>query len=329
MLGLKLDFLDRLEEIPPEHRCHRTPSDWIETFLQNNIEAAAPTKKASLTKDLLYSIGFDPLSTAVETIMARSLDGSAKHHVQAYEWAEMFIRDELRYNPLLSPVYVKFPLQGNLTNSWFELPSITGEESETTEDPRHVNIMNLATKESHATEDIQARLSGFVVENEEYIVLFHGTDHQSAVDILLRGIDLSAGRQKRDFSCGSGFYLKKNLDDALDWAKNTTAKPAILMFQVNRRYLGEAHKLDLTNNEDRWREIVSSFKSDKGTAKTRKSLKSYDLIEGPMSTVRTSETSDDLVLEIKASSYQMCLISDDFAEEFQKKLHSIVFLDIA
>lgn len=328
VLGLKLDFLDRLEEIPQEHFCHRTLSDWIYTFLQNNAEVVAPTKKSSLTKDLLYSIGFDPLSNVVEAIMARSPEaGSA--HVEACEWAEIFITDEFKYNPLLSPMVVQFPLYDRLTNSWFQLPSITGEESQSTEDLCHVIIMNLATKESHATGEIQARLSEVVVQNEENVILFHGTDHQSAVDILDRGIDLSAGRQKRDFSCGSGFYLTKSLDDALDWAKTTTAKPAILIFQVDRGYLGEAHTLDLTNKEDRWREIVSSFRSGKGTAKTRKSLKSYDLIEGPVSTVRTSETSDELVLEIKASSHQMCLISDDFAEEFQKKLHSIVFLDIA
>ena len=332
LLGLKLDFLDRLEEMPSEHCQHRTVGDWIEIFLQNNIESVVPAKKTSLTKELLGSIGFDPLSTAVETIMARSSKGSTQHHIEASEWAEIFIKDEVKYNPVISSIFVKFPFQGNLTNSWFKLPSILGEESsENTEVPLYdVLLMNLVTKASDASTDTQSSLSDFSVsQNEENIVLFHGTDHASAVDILFRGIDLRAGRKKRDFSCGSGFYLTKSLDDALCWAKSTTAKPAILVFQVERQYLDDARKLNLSNNEGRWREIVSSFRSAKQTAKTRKQFSSYDLIEGPMATVTRNETSEDLVLEPKPLSYQMCLISDEFAEEFRKTLYSIVLLDIS
>ena len=329
LLGLKLDFLDRLEEIPPEHCHHRTLGDWFGIFLQNNIESVVSAKKTSLTKELLGSIGFDPLSTAVETIMARSSKGSAQHHIEASEWAEIFIKDEFKYNPLICSLFVKFPFQSNLTNSWFQLPSITSDESENTEDLCHVLFMNLVTKASTASRDTQSTLSDFVSQDEENVVLFHGTDHASAVDILFRGIDLRAGRKKRDFGCGSGFYLTKSLDDAVNWANSTTAKPAILVFQVDRQYLDDARKLKLSPDEGKWREIVSSFRSAKRTAKTRKQLSSYDLIEGPMASVTRSETSEDLVFEPKPLSYQMCLISDDFAEEFRKTLYSIVFLDIS
>ena len=113
---------------------------------------------------------------------------------------------------------------------------------------------------------------------------------------------MCAGRKKRDFSCGSGFYLTKSLDDALNWANSTTAKPAILVFQVDRQHLDDSRKLNLSDDEGKWREIVSSFRSAKRTAKTRKQLSSYDLIEGPMATVTRSETSEDLVFEPKPSS---------------------------
>ena len=111
VLGLKLDFLDSLEEMAPIHRNHRTFSNWIVRFLHNNSEFVALTDKASLTKDLLASIGFDPLSTAVETIIDRhSSTESTKHHIEACEWADIFIEDEFKYNPMLSPssVYVSF-----------------------------------------------------------------------------------------------------------------------------------------------------------------------------------------------------------------------------
>lgn len=57
----------------------------------------------------------------------------------------------------------------------------------------------------------------------------------------------------------------------------------------------------------------------------RKSLTSYDFIEGPMSVLTKHETTDEVVFEPECSSYQMCLISEDFAERFKKNLHSIVF----
>jgi len=326
LLGLKRDFLDRLEEIPQDFGDHWTTSDWIATFLSNNCESVFLRDKKCLTKELLETIGFDPLSSAVETMITRSYEASSQNHIEACEWAEIFIADEFKYNPLLSPLTVKFPFRSNLTNTWFQLPTITDEEKENNDDLCHVNIMNLVTKELHVSRDAHFTLSDFVSQGEENIVLFHGTDHQSAVDILFRGIQLCAGRKKRDFSCGSGFYLTKCLGDAFNWAKSTTSKPAVLVFQLNKGYLDDAQKLNLFENEERWSVIVSSFRSGKRTARTRMSLSSYDLIEGPMATVMRSERTHELVFEPKPSSYQMCLISDDFAEKFQKTLHSVFFL---
>ena len=214
----------------------------------------------------------------------------------------------------------------DLTNSWFQLPPSTTDENgeKTNEDLCRVNIMNVVTKESYTTTQLQSMFSDLVSEDEQNVVLFHGTDHQSASDILFRGIDLCAGRQKRDFSCGSGFYLTDNFDEALNWANNTTVKPATLIFRVNRReHLDDARKLNLYENGEKWREIVSSFRSGKRTAKTRKSLSEYDLIEGPAATITRNE-SGELVIEPKPSSYQMCLISDEFADGFRETLHSIV-----
>lgn len=327
LLGLKSDFLDRLEEVPPEFLDHWTINDWVINFLRNNCESVCLRHKNSLNKDLLDEIGLDPLSTAAETIIKRSYEASTQFHIEACEWAGIFIKDELKYNVLLSPSVVKFPLHSNLKNTWFQLP-VTAKNKNNNDDLYTVNIMNVVTQKASST--TQSVLSDLLVSQDETtIVLYHGTDHQSAADILDRGIDLSAGRQKRDFSCGSGFYLTKNLEDALDWAKSTTAKPAILVFVVDREYLDDARIMDLFEDERRWREIVSSYRSGKGTARTRKSLKSYDMIEGPMATVRRTEKSNELVLESKPSSYQMCLISDDFAEDFQQWLHSVFFLDFS
>ena len=323
LLGLKLDFLDHLKEVPPEHCEHRTLGDWIVAILRNNIiqETFTSKDKNVVTKELLEAIGFDPLSTAVETIISRSRN--MQRHIEACEWAEIFIRDEVKYHPLMYSLSSPYPFQGNLMNSWFQLPSRTDEESECEIDPCHVNIMNLVTEESKASNTTQTILDEFLPGEEQ--LLYHGTDHFSAADILLRGIDLCAGRQKRDFSCGSGFYLSNSLDSALNWAKSTTAKPAILVFKVNGDILNDARSLNLINNEERWSEIVSSFRSGRRTAKTRKSLNSFDFIEGPVATLTSSESSEEIVFEPKPSSHQICLISDEFGETFHQTLHSIIF----
>ena len=177
----------------------------------------------------------------------------------------------------------------------------------------------MVTIESHAYSILRTELGNLLSRDDQNVVLFHGTDHQNACDILFRGIDLCHGGQKRDFSCGSGFYLTDTNEEALNWAKNTTAKPALFVFQLNQQErLTDSAKI----------EIVSSFRSGVKTARTRKCLAAYDLIEGPASTMKTNESSGEFVFSPKPSSYQMCLISDSCADIFRHGLHSILFFDI-
>ena len=146
-----------------------------------------------------------------------------------------------------------------------------------------------------------------------------------------RGIHLGAGREKRDFSSGAGFYLTQNLDDALSWACSTTVKPAILVFRVEPDFLNKASKLDLNEGDGltKWREIVNFFRLDKGPRNIRSSLSAYDLIEGKSARATKSGlmNGNALMFEQNTSSYQMCLISKKFAKMFQKRLHSIFFYD--
>jgi len=353
VLGLKIDFLDCLEEMEPEFRGHWTLKEWIVTFLQNNYHSMETRDKISPTKDLLGGMGFDPSSTAIETILKRA--DKMQHHIEACEWAEIFIADEFKYNSLLSPFVPKFSVG---ESSGFHLPSKPGEQSENGELQRHPKpeIISSVSQEqadflgiaqdfpfapsefsigmssTHAQGSIGIHVHDFLrdrglSDNQQYRLLFHGTDHQSAVNILNRGIYLPAGRQKRDFSSGKGFYVT-SLDQALEWARSTTSNPAILIFQVERDDLLNAKKLDLTSNEEKWREIVDYFRSDEGPAYRGKEIRNaYDLIEGPVATASSSrETSNQLMWQPKHSSYQLCLISDEFAKKFSQTLHLILLL---
>ena len=217
-------------------------------FCTNSFESVSLIDKRSPSAELLASIGFDHRSSAAETIMARARD--TQHHIDLCEVAEIFIRDQFKYKVSPSSVTCKFPFQSNLTNTWNK-------------------YMNLVTIESLAYNILRTELGNSLSKDDQNVVLFHGTDYQSACDILFRGIDLCQGRQKRDFSYGSGFYLTDNSEEALNWAKNTTAKPALLVFQLNRQeHLTDSEKLNLFNDEQRWSEIVTSFRSGKKTART-------------------------------------------------------------
>lgn len=327
-LGLKLDFLDRLEGMSQKNRGHRNLCDWVVIFLRKKYESLGFTDKDSLDEEMLDKIGFDPLSSAVETILARAHNMSdMQQHIDACEWAESFVEDEFQYNPALFPQQnERFPFENNKTNEWFKFSNV---ELNSYDEHCHcqVNIMNVVTKETEASlATTRSLLRKF--EDEQHTLLFHGTDHESAIDILDgRGIHLCSGRQNRDFSSGKGFYLTKNVNDALNWASSKTAKPAILVFRVNRAFLNsKTRKLTLNQQDmENWREIVTLFRSGKQSAKTKLILREYDLIEGPLATVRRGTSNGELVFEPKPSSYQMCLISDEFAESFQQNLHSILF----
>ncbi|XP_022799461.1 uncharacterized protein LOC111337435 isoform X2 [Stylophora pistillata] len=295
-LGLKLDFLDRLEDYSAKFRYHRTLFEWVVISLRKNYATLTLRDKNSLSKELLDRIGFDPLSSAADISLARPCtDTVQKHLVDPGEWAEIYIEDEFKYNILLSKNKGRFPFQSDKTNEWFELP--ISECKLYDGDPLcNVFAANLLTK-----------------ENETLIMTTY----------MLR-------KEKRDFSSGKGFYLTDKIEDALKWAKSKTVRPAILVFRLNAHggvsSNNKTRKLTLNAQEDldKWRDIVSLFRSVKQTAKTRQIISEYDFIEGPVATVG-SQTNGHLVFEPKPLSYQMCLISEDFAEQFRESLHSILF----
>lgn len=314
LLGLSLDFLDRLEEMPSEIRDHQTLCYWIVNFLRNNNETLTRTEKNSSYKEQLYAIGFDRLSSAVETILERA--GSMEQHIDACEWAERRVQDEFKYNFLLSLQNERFPFEIDGRAEWLERDGVI--------------IANVVTKKSESS--MKTMLRKLELNDKQQVVLFHGTDHKSACDIMSgRGIHLGAGREKREFSSGAGFYLTQNLDDALSWACSTTVKPAILVFRVEPDFLNKASKLDLNEGDGltKWREIVNFFRLDKGPRNIRSSLSAYDLIEGKSARATKSGlmNGNALMFEQNTSSYQMCLISKKFAKMFQKRLHSIFFYD--
>ena len=86
--------------------------------------------------------------SAVETIAARARN--LQQHIDVCELAEIYIKDELKYNMLLSPMVFRFPLQSNLTYPKFQLPRYIDLEEGVADQVWQVNILNLVTEESIA-----------------------------------------------------------------------------------------------------------------------------------------------------------------------------------
>ena len=205
----KTDLLDGIEEMLPEHYNHRTLCEWIERSLEQNSEHIDSIDENAATAQQLASISFDPSSDAVKNTIERSSAASTQQHARACELARIFIADEFKYNPLLSPPSERFPFKSNKTNECFFLVENGTDEIKHSHYVSRVKIMNLETKE-WLSKSIEENL---LKDNDgDHTFFFHGTDHQSAKDIFsARGIYLNAGRQKRYFSCGKDFTFPKIL----------------------------------------------------------------------------------------------------------------------
>ncbi|PFX15864.1 Nitrogen permease regulator 2-like protein, partial [Stylophora pistillata] len=281
-----------------------TSSEWDITTQQNNYTALSDLSgKNSLSKELLHDIGFDPLSLTADLIMERA--SSLAKHIDPCDWAEIFIQDEFRCNPFLNSddnqlARSEFPFQSTKIHEWFQV-SLSKRNVTEGNPESYVNIVN-----------VQGWISASEIPchsiEEQFENLYHGTDHDSAVDILNgRGIHLPAGRQKRDFSSGKGFYLTKSFEDAYKWAKRKSVKPAVLVFRPKHDEFWNNEKiqrLTLLSNEnpEEWKEIVALFRSGKQSTKKREILRDYDLIEG--SVAKVSHVSGHLEYKAIPLSYQ-------------------------
>ena len=145
-------------------------------------ESLSPADKTVLSKELLQSLGFDPLSKTIKTILERSLRESKQQHIEASERTQIFIDDEFKYNPELCPGTPTFPFlfQSTSTNEWVSLPTISEEEIESNIDLSQVKIMNLVTEESKACNTARNHLNALLPKSNQHIFLYHGTDHESA-----------------------------------------------------------------------------------------------------------------------------------------------------
>ena len=224
----------------------------------------------------------------------------------------------------------RFPYEEDTTNEWFDLPD---EGSQRNEPVKAINIV----KEEGTT----AKCSAILNENEiqdhlesisgdDFEILFHGTSHGNAKNIIEGGIDVKKGRPRQDFSSGDGFYLGDSYDEAIKRpGSRGFPDSAVLVYRVKKTELrgdGNEKGLDLRGDENKkeWQEVVSQFRSGKPDRKFIKEMKAYEFIEGPMASM--SEKNLNLKYpRQKDGTYQLCVRKDECAELFDRSLHSVLF----
>ena len=327
-LGLEIDFLHLFgfENFPEDIQNHMSFEDWICNFLRESysetideIPAQAPLNEAQV----LESIGFRPDGVALNTILAQT--SPLTTHLEVIDRVELFIRDEFKYNVVLSDrITPRFPYNPLMLNEWFPILELSAKQ---TSEAETLGFFAQPFQPFGYAINLEQRKTGselrsFYLEDDTQFVLFHGTDHESATDIIEQGIDINVGKKNRDFSDGAGFYLTKDLDYSVNWAFSKTSKPAVLVYVVPKEMLESFSRLSLCTEgkQTQWKEIVSQFRSGKPTKKLRKSLKEIDFIEGPQA------NSFMLPPVAKEGSHQMCVISDELAEKLQNCLQSVLFL---
>ena len=318
-LGLNVNFLQwfHFESFPDEIQYHKSMKYWICHFLRERYEEIMKDVEHSSLSEakVLESIGFRPKSTASKTIRFRT--SLLQEHLELIDSVERFIKDEFKYNFVLSESLVRsrFPVSLPQLNKWFLLLQALKEEKGN----NSCYVINLETQKT-----FESKLLEFPYEDlVSHTVLFHATDHQSALNILSQGINVDVGCRKRDFSDGGGFYLTNDLEKSIRFAFGTTSKPAILIYWVTVEMLSKFSKLSLCSGEKQaeWEKIVSQFRSGRLKKKFRKSLDKFSYIEGPVA------SSYKIPPVPNEGSYQMCVICDDLAKDLDSCVRGAAFFD--
>lgn len=320
LLGFKPETLIIYFEI-------RQSNDFEERFFSSRLRSRFQVIKRSQlesNEEILLSLGLDSYNSKAFNYVTSSCS-LEDNHLDIIDWTVLYMQDLMRNSLFLENVYGKFPHQESIVNKWFK-HSVKQEDGSN----REVNLLNKSEKK-HKKNDPYPSLDGKCfpdgMNEDGYELFYHGTDHESAANIIEKGIDLEKGGEYKDFSHGIGFYLNNSYQEAWLWTFQRKSKPAVLSFKVPTKVLDgfRQQSINLVANESEWERITRSFRFFNPKDKEfKKEMKRISFIEGPIASVakRDSELKFKGVIE---GSYQMCLHSFDLAERFDSCLHSVVF----
>ena len=187
----------------------------------------------------------------------------------------------------------RFPYNEQITNKWFlkNIPSKPGQQV--------INTLNVSLNEEERKhwqrwQNIVEERAG--LPNFDGTPFFHGTNHESALNILQEGIDITRGGQRLDFSDGEGFYITNNFSESIQYAEFARSRgsanhanlgAAVVIYNVNEEELNQKFRgLNLYSDLNFWRKVVKEYRQiGKGKIDRdfREELEAYSFIEGPLS----------------------------------------------
>lgn len=265
ILGLSDEVADYLRSLNPECRGHQTERQWIEDFLDSKGKGLT---NEHTTEEQLCILAFTPAKArALASHLARS---QYSGHQTTLQWAQDHVDSQFKYNILLAGKpnfgFTKpFNRTGNY-NDEFEIP--TDEEDDAVfvkaEDTFMLEVGELPEVPwltDYTTRQKDTRQKDSLKGTKFW---FHGTDHDSAIDIIRSGIKFKKARPT-DFSDEGGFYLSNSYQMAHEWAMTRNPKTsAVLVFELHNNNDSDLFAcqdgMEFAEDDARWKKLVKYFR---------------------------------------------------------------------
>uniref|UniRef100_A0A2C9LX44 PARP catalytic domain-containing protein n=1 Tax=Biomphalaria glabrata TaxID=6526 RepID=A0A2C9LX44_BIOGL len=281
LLSLNKDYENFLDTLKAEKEEHHDNFSFILMrliALERDMEYDRTDKGYVGLCNNLISLGFN--QTRAEAIAKNIPPELIDLQMPSY-WAERYLKNVFMHHPLLFN-NSRYPYSENRKDQWFEEEISTEKRDEPNE-----NILSFQIKMLNCTcgnKKLVDYLKNVKDEDEDSLLLFHGTTHADAQSILTSGIILSAGKKGQDFSSGDGFYLTEKLQDADKWSEAARGEhKAVLVFKVPKELLdpSKEHGLDLTGDQEMWQSVVKLCRNHYNDKKAKaRLLKDVSFIRG-------------------------------------------------
>ena len=204
-----------------------------------------------------------------------------------------------------------FPYEPKKLNRWF-----TKDVSKVNNEPPVKILFYNATNINNARSAIDKKIGEHASNGLE--CWFHGTNNQSAVNIVNKGISLKKGAKKLDFSNNDGFYLNPDGMSAVDWVKSKKDS-SVIIFKASRQMQNEHKLLDLRGDQERWKKVLKWNRSGEDQREfldkeLSEQFQNCDYIRGPMAGDNTKYNGPNWEPQVK-DSQQICVKTRKMANE--------------
>ncbi|BFY99821.1 hypothetical protein BsWGS_02861 [Bradybaena similaris] len=330
ILGLREDYGEWLFEMDLQMRKHHADKYYIERAIEENEKSADWIQSGFYEADYLLKylqdLGFSEETAA---IISSNIPNDLINLQKPSFWAMRYLDNVFTNHPLLSNC-PRYPEHADTLDAWFEVPLNNSDEPSGA--PINVKMINLSSSTNANNLLVETYLRSGEVDGTHHI-LYHSTDHISAMSIVKEGIILTKGKKEQDFSSGDGFYLSEKFENAKLWTKACKGKQAIIVYKIENNLLdaGQQAGWDFTERDRaEWERVIKYCRSgysinDKNL---KKELKNIAFIRGPMCTNPQQFVKGGYSQGFNnRDAMQVCIRGDDYAENFGRleNIYCVIF----